>query len=149
MAAQRSNTPGGLEEQCDQRVGRAKQLDFIGKEYLGKGASHGAPRHVHLEVLLCPNKCKRVRNRYLTLNFLFSTRPLCAFRELLKNHPQKERGNPGGAHSRWKHFLFSVATVKHLITHGFGQKSTWKTFAKIDHILSHETNFPNFERSKL
>lgn len=99
MAAQRSNTPGGLEEQCDQRVGRAKQLDFTGKEYLGKGVSHGAPRHVHLEVLLCPNKCKRVRNRYLTLSFLFSTRPLCAFRELLK--VRKEPPTKGKRKPRW------------------------------------------------
>lgn len=105
-------------------VGRAKQPDFFtGKEYLSKGVAHGATRHVHPEVLLSPNKCKCVRNRYLTLSFLFSTDHyvhIGNYSKLGKKHPQKERGSPGGAHSRWKHFLFSVARVEHLITHGFG-----------------------------
>lgn len=73
--------------------------------------------------LLSPNKWMPVRNRHLTLSFLFRVNycvHLGNCSRLGKNHPQKERGNPGGAHSRWKHFLFSVARVEHLITHGFG-----------------------------
>lgn len=105
--------------------------------------------------LLSPNKWMRVRNRHLTLSFLFS-QLLCASRELLK--VRKEPPTKGKRKSRRSSQQVEALPVLSSQSGTPYNSWIWIEFSQvhmedfcqdIDHILGHETNFPNFERSKL